>query len=208
VLYERDSILCLTCTSEFPFTGYHHEPQNEVAKLFWGRVEVSNAASFFYFRKGSRYQNLIHEIKYHNQQQLAVKLGRWYAYELNDTAYCLADVIIPVPLHFSKQKKRGFNQSELIAKGLSEGMGIPLDNRLLKRIVNTDSQTKKTKYERWVNVEKIFQVTCDESLNNKHILLVDDVVTTGSTLEACASALLSVKGTRVSILTLAFARLQ
>ena len=208
VLYGNENILCLKCLSEFPRTGFHLDPENDMARLFWGRVMIRNAAAFFYYQKGSRFQNLIHEIKYFNQKQLGILLGRWFGDELTNTYFRQADLIHPVPLHAVKLKKRGYNQSEQIALGLSQALGIPMETTLIERIVNTDTQTRKTKYERWSNVEGIFRVTKPEKLINKHILLVDDVVTTGSTLEACAAPLLALEATAVSILTLGYARLR
>jgi len=208
VLYGNENILCLKCLSEFPRTGFHLDPENDMARLFWGRVMIRNAAAFFYYQKGSRFQNLIHEIKYFNQKQLGILLGRWFGDELTNTSFRQADLIHPVPLHAVKLKKRGYNQSEQIAMGLSQALGIPLETKLIERVVNTDTQTRKTKYERWSNVEGIFRVTKPEKLINKHILLVDDVVTTGSTLEACATPLLALEATAVSILTLGYARLR
>lgn len=207
VLYHNENILCLRCIIDFPRTNFHLDPDNEVAKLFWGRVKIENAASFFYYQKGSRYQNLIHRMKYYDQMQLGIDFGRWYGRELMNTPFCGADIILPVPLHPAKQKKRGYNQSEQIARGISEVLAIPMETGLLERAINTDSQTRKSKYERWSNVEGMFQVRRPEKLNDKHILLVDDVITTGSTLEACASPILSLENTTVSILTLAFAKL-
>ena len=170
--------------------------------MFWGRVMIQNAASFFYYQKGSRYQNIIHAMKYHGGQQLGLDLGRWYGLELKDSPFACAEMIHPVPLHVSKKRARGYNQSEMIARGISEALGIPLETNLIKRIINTDTQTHKSKYDRWSNVEGIFHVKDPERIRNKHVLLVDDVVTTGSTLEACAAPVLAVEGTQVSILTL------
>ena len=208
VLYGNENILCLKCMSEFPRTGFHLDPENDMARLFWGRVMIDNAAAFFYYQKGSRFQNLIHEMKYYRQKLLGINLGRWFGEELTDTAFHNADMIHPVPLHPAKLKERGYNQSEQVATGLSEALGIPLETSLIERVVNTDTQTRKTKYERWSNVEGIFRVTKPDKLKNRHVLLVDDVVTTGSTLEACAAPVLVLEGTAVSVLTLGFARLR
>jgi len=208
VLYGNENILCLKCMSEFPRTGFHLDPENDMARLFWGRVMINHAAAFYYYQKGSRFQNLIHELKYYHQQQLGISLGRWFGAELKDTSFCRADLIHPVPLHTVKLKKRGYNQSEQIALGLSESLGIPLETNLIERVVNTDTQTRKTKYERWSNVEGIFRVQKPEKLKNRHVLLVDDVVTTGSTIEACAVPVLALEGTVISALTLGYARLR
>jgi ComF family protein len=207
VLYGNENILCLKCIIEFPRTNYQFDPENDMARLFWGRVRIDNAAAFFYYQKGSRFQNLIHEMKYFNQQQLGTNLGYWFGMELTDTPFRHADIIHPVPLHAFKMKKRGYNQSEKVARGLSEALGIPMETTLIERIVNTDTQTRKTKYERWSNVEGIFRVTDPDKVAKRHVILVDDVVTTGSTLEACAIPVLALEGTSVSVLTLGFAKL-
>lgn len=208
VLYHNEDILCLNCMRDFPRTGFHLDPENEMARLFWGRVMIVNAAAFFYYQKGSRFQNLIHEMKYRGQEHLGFLLGRWYGKELEHTSFCHADLVHPVPLHTVKLRKRGYNQSEQVGRGLSEALGIPLVTGHIERIVNAGTQTRKTKYERWTNVEGIFRVTKPERLRNKHVLLVDDVITTGSTLEACALSVLALEGTAVSVLTLGFARLR
>ncbi len=207
LLNINEKVLCIKCISEFPYTNFHLDADNEMAKLFWGRVMIENAASFFYFRKGSPYQHIIHEIKYHNQKKLGKDMGRWFGCELKNTPFSDADIIVPVPIHYSKLKKRGYNQSELIADGLSEAINLPVEPKALIRTVNTDTQTRKSRYERWTNVEGIFKVISPHKLRGKHILLVDDVVTTGATLEACASAVLAVENTKVSVLTLACAKL-
>lgn len=207
LLNINEKVLCLKCISEFPYTNFHLDSENEVAKLFWGRVMIENAASFYYFRKGSPYQRIIHEIKYKNQRNLGKDMGKWFGWELKNTSFSNADIIVPVPLHHSKLKYRGYNQSELIAIGLSEVINLPVEPKALIRTVNTDTQTRKSKYERWTNVEGIFKVIAPQKLRGKHILLVDDVVTTGATLEACASAILAVENTKVSVLTLACAKI-
>ncbi len=207
LLNINERVLCVKCISEFPYTNYHLDAENDMAKLFWGRVMIENAASFFYFRKGSPYQHIIHEIKYNNHKNLGKDMGKWFGCELKDTPFSYADIIIPVPLHYKKLKKRGYNQSEIIANGLSEAMNIPVETNALMRTVNTDTQTRKSKYERWTNVDGIFKVISPQKIKGKHVLLVDDVVTTGSTLEACASAVLAIENTKVSVLTLACAKL-
>jgi ComF family protein len=208
VLYRYENVLCLNCLDELPRTRFHNDPDNEVSQLFWGRVPVKNVTSFIYFNKGSRYQHILHELKYKGQQHIGIEMGRLFGNELKDTSFSKVDVIHPVPLHYVKQRKRGYNQSELIARGIAEILHKPLETNLISRVINTATQTMKSRYERWENVEGIFKVARPEKLENKHILLVDDVVTTGSTLEACASAVLDLEKVTVSIATLACAKLQ
>jgi len=205
-LMAQEKFVCLSCWSDLPVTHFHETPDNKVAQLFWGRVPIEHASSYFAYRKGSKYQQLIHSIKYKGLKELGFVVGRKYGLELcNSGAFADVELIVPVPLHPKKKKKRGYNQCEWIARGLAEGMqkNVSADN--LYRKVFTSTQTRKNRYERFQNVEGIFGVKMPEALKGKHVLLVDDVVTTGSTLEACAYALLQVEHVKVSIVTLAFA---
>jgi ComF family protein len=207
-LYHNEKVLCLKCYAELPRTGYHDDPENEVAQLFWGRVPFSNATSFIYFNKGSRYQHVLHELKYKGRQQIGFELGKLFGLELKRTPFANSDMIHPIPLHYSRQRKRGYNQSELFARGIAQILNIPVETDLIARIVNTGTQTAKSRYERWENVQGIFRIEEPSEFVNKHIMLVDDVITTGSTIEACANALLAIKGVTLCIASLAFAKLQ
>jgi ComF family protein len=207
-LYRNENILCMGCYAELPRTGFHHDPENEVAQMFWGRVPAENATAFMYFAKGSRFQQILHELKYNGQKQIGGAMGRMFGNELKNTAFSTADMIIPVPLHPSKLKSRGYNQSELIAKGISEILHLPLETELISRNADTKSQTHKSRYERWENVSHIFQCKNPAVLKNKHVMLVDDVITTGATLEACASCLVQIEGIKISLVSLAFAKLR
>ena len=208
VLYYNERVLCLKCYTDLPRTGYHVHNENEVARLFWGRIPVRNATSFILFNKVSRYRSILHELKYRGQPLVGIEMGRLFGLELKDTPYAVADLIHPVPLHPYKLRRRGYNQSELIARGMAEILGIPVLTDLVARISKTGTQTRKSRYDRWENVRNAFSVCHPEALLNKHVLLVDDVITTGATIEACAEAFLSVEGVTVSIATLAFTRLQ
>jgi ComF family protein len=171
--------------------------------LFWGRVPVENASSYFKYYRGSRYQMLIHSLKYRGRTDIGRELGRLMGMELKDSAFAAADLIIPVPLHRIKELKRGYNQCAPICEGLSLSLGIPWRRDLLQKTSGSPSQTNKSRFSRWQNVEGIFRVRCPDLLKGKHVLLVDDVVTTGSTLESCANAVLEIPRTRISIATLA-----
>jgi ComF family protein len=206
-LYRNEHMLCLSCFAGLPRTCFHRDEDNEVAQMFWGRVPVCHATSFMYFAKGSRYQQILHELKYNGQKQIGTGLGRMFGNELKDTVFSTADLIHPVPLHPSRLKKRGYNQSELIASGMAEILDLPIETDLISRVEDTLSQTRKSRYERWENVENIFHCEKPDALVHKHILLVDDVITTGATLEACANSLGRVEGITISIATLAFAKL-
>jgi len=154
------------------------------------------------------YRQILHELKYRDQQHVGIEMGRLFGLELKDTPFTEADLIHPIPLHCSKQRKRGYNQSELIARGISQVLNIPVKTDLVIRKVETLTQTKKTRYERWMNMKDTFQIQDVSSLRDKHILLVDDVITTGATVEACATSLLTVSGVTLSVASLACAKLQ
>lgn len=205
-LLSQENFLCFECWSDVPVTNFHLQPQNKVEQLFWGRTKIEHATAFYTYKKGSKYQHLVHYIKYKGMKELGYETGRRFGASLADSLHFqLVDIIVPVPLHVSKQKKRGYNQSEWIARGMSETMQRTLGLNNLVRHIPTSTQTRKNRFERWENVENIFGVTNPEEFRNKHILLIDDVVTTGSTLEACANELLKIDGTKVSIATLGFA---
>ncbi|MCF8371818.1 MAG: ComF family protein [Bacteroidales bacterium] len=205
-LLDHEDHLCTHCLYDLPKTNYHQVDDNPVAKLFWGRVSIFKACSFFFFNKGSKFQTLIHKLKYDNRKEIGYELGKHFGCDLlSSEDFKSVDVIMPVPLHASKEKIRGYNQSDWIARGISASMDTPVDNNNLIRLMASETQTKKSRFERWENVDSIFQVTNPEALENKHVLLVDDVVTTGSTLEACAQELLKIPNVKVSIATLAVA---
>lgn len=205
-LNAQEEYICWDCWADLPVSRFHSATDNPVAQLFWGRIMIEQATSFFQYRKGSRYQNLIYFIKYKGLKELGKEAGiRFGHYLVENGIFSTIDVIVPVPLHINSLKKRGYNQSEWIAIGLAKMLMKPVVADNLFRQIQTPTQTRKSRYERWQNVEGIFDVTTPANFEGKHILLVDDVVTTGSTLEACARELLKIRGTRVSIATLAFA---
>jgi ComF family protein len=206
VLMNQEDHICTSCHYNLPRTNFHLYPENSLAEEFWGRVYIENAAALYYFEKGGKGQKILHEIKYRKNRKLAFYLGEVYGKELLDNGkFTDADIIVPVPLHHARQKKRGFNQSEWFARGLSSIMAKPLSADNLTRILDTESQTKKSRIDRWDNVRSSFRVLFPGKFENRHIILVDDVVTTGATLDACATLLKGINGTKVSILALAFA---
>lgn len=194
------------CWHDLPVTNFHFSPDNKVAKLFWGRVQIENATAFFAYNKGSNYQHLIHFIKYKGLKKLGFETGIRFGQTLkNAVNFGDADIIVPVPLHREKEKQRGYNQSEWIASGLGVSMQKPVSVNNLVRKIHTSTQTRKNRFERWENVDSIFEIKNPGVFAGKLVLLIDDVVTTGSTLEACTSELLKISGTRVSVAALAFA---
>lgn len=205
-LITQEKFLCMNCWHDLPVTNFHLNTDNKVAQLFWGRAQIENATAFFSYKKGSKYQQLIHFIKYKGLKELGFETGwRLGLVLFNDEKFNSVDIIVPVPLHPKKQRKRGFNQSNWIGNGISEAMNKPVSAENLFRKTYTSTQTKKNRFERWQNVEGIFGVRNQDEFTGKHILLVDDVVTTGSTLEACVYQLLKLENTKVSIAALAFA---
>ncbi len=205
-LYKNETVLCTKCLYRLPRTNFHHDSDNPVSQFFWGRVKVETATSFYHFQKGSKFQKLIHQLKYHGHKEVGFELGKHFGTELKESdLFKDIDLLVPVPLHPKRLKTRGYNQSDWIAFGLSESMNIPVDTNNLYRHIATETQTRKTRIERWQNVESIFRIKKQNAFENKHILLIDDVITTGSTLEACASAILNVGNTKVSVATLAVA---
>ncbi|HLO59430.1 MAG TPA: ComF family protein [Bacteroidales bacterium] len=207
VLYHNEQGICLRCLAELPRTKFHSDPENEVARIFWGRIPVVHATSFMFFTRDSRYRQILHEIKYKGQQELARQMGRMFGLELKSSPFAGTDLIIPVPLHPSKYRQRGYNQSELIACGISEVLGKPVINHCVGRFIPTRTQTQKSRYERWENVKGTFRITDENAIRNKHILLIDDVITTGATIEACAETILQAEGTMISIASLACVKL-
>jgi ComF family protein len=205
-LLRNENLICTECYVIIPRTNYHLQEENPVAKLFWGRCRIEKAASFSFYNKGSRIRNLIHNLKYRGIKEIGFELGRIYGLSLKSSGFTTdIDLIIPVPLHPSKKRTRGFNQSDIISSGISDAAGVPVDTDCLVRVAVSETQTKRSRYERWTNVEGIFQITDPVKITGLHILLVDDVITTGSTVESCANELLKVEGVKVSVVALAFA---
>ncbi len=205
-LIQDEEYICLKCLLHLPRTNFHLHAKNRMEQLFYGRVPVEKAYAYFEFRKGSNYQKILHQLKYKGQKELGEFLGKRFAAELLQSGiFPQIDLICPVPLHPKKEKKRGYNQSFHIAKGLSAQFGVPVIKDNIRRIIQTGTQTKKSRFERWQNVEGIFEVTDPQLFDGKHLVLVDDVITTGATLEACISAILSCSSAKISVLTLAIA---
>lgn len=203
-LYKAERMICTHCLTDVAKTGSHKESPNFIEQKFHGRVALTSACSYLYFQQDGIAQQLLHHLKYKNLPQLGVEMGQRYGAELSN--YIVdkqIDFIVPVPLHYKKLKKRGYNQSAQIATGLSEVTGIPMLDAL-KRIKSTTTQTAKNRVERWKNVSQIFEIS-NPKINQKRILLVDDVITTGATIEACAQVLLDAD-CQVAVLSLAAAK--
>lgn len=205
-LLQQEHAICTKCLFQLPKTNFHLIEDNAITMLFWGKVRIEYATAFAFFKKAEKMQHLIYQLKYRNKKDIGIELGKQLGLQLKSSDFFqTVDIIVPVPLHPKKKRMRGYNQSELIAKGIAFVMQKQVNFDNLYRTVHTESQTKKDKFERWENVKNVFQLKDSHLFRDKHILLIDDVVTTGATLEACAKALLKSSGCRVSVATLACA---
>lgn len=206
VLSSHQQQLCLSCQLHLPYTSLHEEADNIFTQRFWGRLPLQGGAACFYFVKGGRIQPLIHRIKYQNQPELAKSWGRIYAKKLlQNPLFEEVDCIVPVPLHWKKRRIRGFNQAAMIGAGLAEGMDLPMFSHALEKTKHNITQTHKSRLERLQNVMDSIKLRQPDQLKGRHILLVDDVMTSGATLEACALPILDLPATKVSMVTLAIA---
>jgi len=206
-LFRNEEIICTFCLYHLPKTNYHLMADSPLDKVFWGRVPLANTAALYNFQKQSKVQHLIHQLKYKGRKDVGIYLGRLLGNDLR-VSEAFQDVVkvIPVPLHPGKLRRRGYNQSEQIALGLAKAMNIEMDATSFIRTIDTETQTRKSRFARWENVKGIFKVTAPEQLANRHILLVDDVITTGATLESAANMLLKIEGVRLSVACIGFAR--
>ncbi len=202
----RSHGLCGYCLTRLPLTQYHLWTDNPFVERFWGRIPLYAGAACYFFRKGGLARRLIHRLKYEGRKELGLWVGRQYGRQLlQSEIFAGLDCIVPVPLHPRKELRRGFNQSACFGEGLAEVMRIPCHAHALQREIHTDTQTRKSQMERLENVANAFAVRQKKKLEKRHVLLVDDVLTTGATLEACALALLKVPGLRLSMATIAIA---
>lgn len=207
ILVKGESTVCTACISELPRSFDHLEKENNLFQKLSGRLNIERASAFFIFRKRGKIQRLIHAFKYKNHAEIGIMLGKIYAKELQDAGLTKdLDMIIPVPLHRSKKKKRGFNQSAEFGKGLGSVLAIPCNDNVLVRAVHSETQTTKSRLSRWQNVNAIFKIENQELIKGKNILLVDDIATTGATLEACGTALFESGISTLSIACLARAK--
>lgn len=203
---KDEETVCLKCRYLLPRTGYETFPDNPLSQTFIGRVNFHAVTACFFFSKQGKVQHLIHELKYKGNKDAGVFLGQQLGESIKDAPLFQGiDYLIPVPLHPKRQRKRGYNQSEMIANGISETTGIPVATQFLIRSVNTATQTRKSKDERYENVKDIFELHHAEELVGKNVLIIDDVLTTGATLESCAHQLEKVPGIIISAATAACA---
>lgn len=205
-LEDYEKYICTTCRHNLPVTNFHFNKSNVVEKVFYGRVKIIQATALFRFEKKGLVQQLLHNLKYRGQENIGMFLGKWLGSELATIeTYKNIDAVIPVPLHQKKLRKRGYNQVAKFAKEIAESLQADyIDNSLIK-ISNTKSQVTKKRFARWQSKTELFALVNPEQINNKHLLLVDDIITTGATLEACINMLNNAKNVKISIATIAIA---
>ena len=209
VLLENEGCVCLACRYNMPLTNFAKRKDNPIKLLFENVLPVESATAMFWFVGGTEWQRIIHNFKYHGRWFFAQKMGEWLGEELLDSGnFDDIDLIVPIPLHYRRRLRRGYNQSEQLALGVGRKMGVECDFRSVRRRHYNDSQTSKSRSERWDNVEEIFDVRRAERLRGKHILLLDDVLTTGATMASCASAIVKAceGNVRISIASLSVSR--
>jgi len=205
-LLDDKNLLCLKCIDNLPHTNFAQHANNPVEKIFWGRLAITAAHAEFYFSKESLIQHLIHQLKYKNNKEIGIYLGQLMGKSmLNSNRFQTVDYLIPLPLYPDKEHKRGFNQATVICNGISSVMNIPVLKNNIIRQRFTETQTRKHRIERWENVEGSFVVKNAEAIKGKHLLLIDDVITTGATLESCGQAIMKTEDVKLSVATLAFA---
>ena len=204
-ILDKESVLCLRCIDAMPETNFELHPNNPVEKKFWGRLQLQHATAQYYFTRESLMQRLMHQFKYKGNKELGFQLGKIMGESLKKSTRFDIDALIPLPLFPVKEKKRGYNQATVLCEGIAESMQVPIFRDVIIRPQHTDTQTKKGRIERWQNMEGKFVLTKPEAVINKNVLLIDDVVTTGATLEACGIELLKAENVKLSIAALCYA---
>lgn len=206
LLITNENVICTLCRHNLPLTNHHINPENEAVKKFYGRIPVEYASALLYFHKKGIVQELIHNLKYKGQEEIGTVLGEWYAEELRNLAIIKSvDQIIPVPLHKRKLRERGYNQVTNFGLALSKNLNLDYNESVLYRKIYSKTQSKKNLLNRSDGIDTTFDVSFTEKDHNKHFLLIDDVITTGSTLEACSHALLKIPGAKISVVCMAMA---
>lgn len=206
VLKDNELVICLKCRHELPITNFHFDNPEAVKKVLYGRVQLVNATALLHFSKKGLVQQLLHNLKYRGHENISEFFGNWLGAELKAIDdYRSIDVVIPVPLHPSKMRKRGYNQVTKFASSLAKELDVSFNDEVLVKTRNTKTQVFKNRLKRWTDDRGLFRITEDQSLKGKHILLVDDIITTGATVEACAAVLLQIEKIKISLATMAIA---
>lgn len=205
-LLGGEKLICTQCLISLPRTNTHLEPDELTERRFWGKITVSHTIAYLRFSKKSKVQHLLHQLKYKNKPELGILLGELYGQDLKAADFDKnIDLIIGVPLHIQKEKQRGYNQANCIAEGLSKALEVPYDATIARKAINTNTQTKKSRLERFMNVKDAFEITDPEKIKNKRIAIVDDVLTTGATIESFAQTLMDNGCSQISVITIAVA---
>ena len=204
-LHNGKNILCIRCIDSLPETKFESSTDNPIEKIFWGRLKIESASAQFYFTKESLVQRLMHQFKYKRDKEIGLQLGKMMGQQLLKSGRFEVDALIPLPLFPSKERQRGYNQARVLCEGISTFLPVPILDGVVLRPQFTETQTRKNRIERWRNIEGKFVVSNPGPIRNKHILLVDDVITTGATLESCGLELLKVENLRLSVATLCIA---
>lgn len=204
-ILPRNGTLCFRCLSSLPQTHFESLPGNPVEKLFWGRLLLEAATAQFFFTGNSLVQQLMHQVKYNSNQALAIQLGRIMGEQLLASGRFFVDALVPLPLFPAREKKRGYNQATLLCEGIREATRLPILDKVVIRPEHTETQTRKGRIERWKNMEGKFYLQHESAVKGRHLLLVDDVVTTGATLESCGNTLLDAGNVTLSIASLCIA---
>ncbi len=205
-LSDNENYICTSCRHQLPTTNFHFEDDSEMKKILFGRVSLENATALFHFSKKGIVQELLHNLKYRRHESISTYLGQWLGEELKSVqSYEDIDIVIPVPLHKSKMRKRGYNQVAEFGKEIANALQVDYNDTLLKKSSALKTQVFKSRIKRWSDSNTAFNLTQTEHLSGKHILLVDDIITTGATIEACANELLKIENIKLSIATMAIA---
>jgi len=206
VLGDNEQIICVFCRHQLPVTNFHFDNSETVKKVVYGRVKLENATALLHFSKKGIVQQLLHNLKYRGHEQISAFLGKWLGSELNTLdAYKTINIVIPVPLYKTKLRKRGYNQVAEFGKEIAKALNADYNDTVLVKTKPTQTQVFKGRLKRWNDDGALFSITENESLKGKHILLVDDIITTGATVEACASVLLKIDNIKLSLATMAIA---
>jgi ComF family protein len=202
---QIEDLLCLRCLSSLPSTNFHLHANNPIEKIFWGRIAVACAMAQYYFTKESMMQHLMHQFKYKGNKDIGIYLGKLMGWAMAESnRFSSVEALVPLPLHKSKEHKRGYNQATVLCEGISSVLNKPVLKDVVIRPEETETQTKKGRIQRWQNIEGKFQLNNSSVIEEKHVLLVDDVITTGATLEACGAEILKAENVQLSIATLCF----
>ena len=204
-ILKEETVLCMRCIDAMPETNFEIHPNNPVEKTFWGRLPLVGATAQFYFTKESLMQQLMHQFKYKRNKDLGLQLARIMGEQVKRSGRFEVDALVPLPLFPAKEKRRGYNQASILCEGMAKAMNIPVLDKVITRPQHTETQTKRGRIERWKNMEGKFSLPNQRAIRNKHLLLVDDVITTGATIEACANLLNTIEGVSVSIACIAVA---